>query len=182
VDEDDLLLGLQIEAQWITVGAPAFFAASTPGAPNGQGYTAILEAPAFDPPRGLYEGDLDLTVRGATLGATLVYTTDGSLPTVDHGIVVPATEGPPTLTLRLTETALLRATSAESAARACEVATRSSATTTTRPSSAGGSMRRATAGSPAATRRPCAGLPPARRAPRVAPPRAASFPNPTCCP
>jgi hypothetical protein len=125
VDEDDLLLGLQIEAQWITVGAPAFFATSTPGAPNGQGYTAILEAPAFDPPRGLYEGDLDLTLSGATPGATLVYTTDGSLPTVDHGIVVPATEGPPTLTLRLTETALLRAILIQEGAATSPVATHS---------------------------------------------------------
>ena len=61
-------------------------------------------------PRGFYEQPIDVAVRSSTPGATLVYTTDGSVPSLSHGTVVPpaAAGESPAFTLRVDRTTTLR--------------------------------------------------------------------------
>lgn len=109
-DPDDLLLAPTLTASWIETGGPNFFAEPTPGQPNGTGYSGLLAAPEFDPPRGFFEDETPVVIR-AGAGATLVYTTDGSAPTPDNGTPVePAdADAAPEITLTLTSTTVLRA-------------------------------------------------------------------------
>lgn len=110
-DADDLLLAPTLEASWIETGEAAWFAEPTPGEPNGTGYAGLLEPPEFDPPRGFFEDETPVTLRGSTPGATLVYTTDGTVPTLENGVVIAAAdaETPPETTVALETTAVLRA-------------------------------------------------------------------------
>jgi hypothetical protein len=103
-DDDDLLLRPTLVASWITDGEPAFFGTATPGAPNGEGVDGFLDAPTIDPPRGFYDTPFTATIT-APAGATLVYTTDGSAPTLDNGTVVAAGS----TTLEVTTTGFVRA-------------------------------------------------------------------------
>ena len=67
------------------------FATPTPGAPNGMiSYADWLPAPTANVPRGIYDQPFDLLMSSDAPGATLVYTTDGSLPTLENGTQVPA--------------------------------------------------------------------------------------------
>lgn len=110
-DLDDLLLAPTLSAQWIETGDPAFFADSTPGEPNGAGALGLLDEPTLDPARGFYEAATTVTIRASTPGATLVYTTDGSVPSLENGTVIPAAdaETSPEATVTVSTTALLRA-------------------------------------------------------------------------
>ena len=71
-----------------TLGANGFFYydAPTPGKPNGSGFSGFSSRPAFDTPSGIYYGALSVTIT-AEAGATIRYTTDGSIPTVDNSTV-----------------------------------------------------------------------------------------------
>lgn len=109
--DDDLLVRPTLTLDWISVGAPAFFATATPGEPNGVGIEGLVAAPTADPPRGFYDAPFAATVTTTTPGATLVYTLDGSVPTLEHGVVVlPADAATaPTVALDVPTTAILRA-------------------------------------------------------------------------
>lgn len=69
-----------------TLGANGFFYydAPTPGEANGPGFYGYAEMPEFTLRSGLYEGKIEV---GITVpeGATVRYTTDGSIPTVENG-------------------------------------------------------------------------------------------------
>jgi hypothetical protein len=57
-------------------------------------------APAFSPPAGTYNSGQSVAIAGATAGAVIRYTTDGSLPTATTGIVYSgpiAVSGPTTI-------------------------------------------------------------------------------------
>ncbi|MCA9263441.1 MAG: CotH kinase family protein, partial [Planctomycetales bacterium] len=60
--------------------------------------------------RGLYTEPFDVTLTTATPGATIVYTTDGSQPTLDNGTAVEAMDAltPPSATLHIDSTTNLR--------------------------------------------------------------------------
>lgn len=103
-DDDDLLLRPSVVAEWIETGPAAHFATATPGAPNGEGFDGYLDPPTVDPPRGFYDAPFTATI-AAPAGATLVYTTDGTAPTLENGTVV----GQGTATLEVTTTAFVRA-------------------------------------------------------------------------
>ena len=108
VDDDDLLLRPTLVAETITDGDPAFFDAPTPGAPNGAGFDGFVDAPLLSPPRGFYDAAFT-AILTVSPGATLVYTTDGSSPTLEHGTVVPASDNGASAELAVTTTALIRA-------------------------------------------------------------------------
>ena len=80
-----------------------YFAEPTPGAPNGDGFSGFVADTVFSPTRGFYDVPQTVTISCATLGVTVVYTTDGSVPTLANGTqstspaVVPVTT---TTTLR----------------------------------------------------------------------------------
>ena len=69
-----------------TLGTDGFFYydAPTPGSANGYGFSGFSARPVFDRPSGLYYGKLAVSIT-ADPGATIRYTTDGSIPTVDNG-------------------------------------------------------------------------------------------------
>jgi len=71
-----------------TTGALQFYDATTPGAPNGTGgYPGVVKDTNFSDDRGFFDTAFQLAITSATPGATIRYTTDGSIPTPDSGIV-----------------------------------------------------------------------------------------------
>ncbi|MEZ4621021.1 MAG: CotH kinase family protein [Caldilineaceae bacterium] len=64
-----------------------FFTEPTPGAPNSTTTAQLPQtAPvAFSRPHGLYNKMIDVALSTPTSGAAIWYTTDGSMPTPDHG-------------------------------------------------------------------------------------------------
>ncbi len=62
------------------------FAAPTPNAPNGQVFLGIVEDTNFSVDRGFYSAPFDVTIATPTPGATVVYTINGSAPTVDNNL------------------------------------------------------------------------------------------------
>ncbi len=71
-----------------TLGTGGFFYydAPTPGGANDSGFTGFSARPVFDHPSGIYYGSLEIALSAAP-GATIRYTTDGSVPTVDNSTV-----------------------------------------------------------------------------------------------
>jgi hypothetical protein len=58
----------------------------TPGAPNsGIEFTDYVRDTTFDVDRGFFEAPFGVTVESATPGATIIYTTNGSTPTLSNG-------------------------------------------------------------------------------------------------
>ncbi len=87
-DDEDLLLDPTLTLQWIETGAEAWFPEPTPGEPNGSGWTGIVAAPGVDVERGFHDAPFTVALSSDTPGASLVYTTDGSSPSLEHGTTV----------------------------------------------------------------------------------------------
>jgi hypothetical protein len=81
------------------------FTEPTPGAPNGPGFAGWVASPRFEPGRGFHDGPVDVRLGTATPGATLVYTTNGSVPSLTNGTVAPGVAA----VVRLSATTPLRA-------------------------------------------------------------------------
>ena len=93
-----------------TIGG--YLAAPTPGAPNaGIEFTDYVRDTTFDIDRGFFDAPFDLTIGCATPGATIVYTTDGSTPTLGNGTQVVAIDAktPPSARVDITTSTALRA-------------------------------------------------------------------------
>lgn len=88
-----------------TLGINGFFyyEVPTPGAKNTSGFRGYAAKPVFGTPSGLYSGEVTVSIQ-VPEGTTVRYTTDGSIPTVENGIVY---TGPFTIT----ETGVYRARS-----------------------------------------------------------------------
>lgn len=62
-----------------------FFLQPTPGAPNSNtGFSGIASSPVFSNPSGFYSGSINLTLSSQEENSTIVYTTDGSEPSMQH--------------------------------------------------------------------------------------------------
>ena len=83
VNDGTFLLGPELRAGRMEEGR--FFTTPTPGEANGLGVSGFVEPVTVSPERGFYEGPVTATLSCATPGATIVYTTDGSVPTRLHG-------------------------------------------------------------------------------------------------
>jgi len=83
-------------------GLQRFFATATPGAPNDTGFVSFVEDTKFSTNRGFFDQAFNVAITTATSGATIYYTTDGSVPSVDNGQIY---NGP----LAITTTTTLRA-------------------------------------------------------------------------
>ena len=84
-------------------GALKYFKPATPGAANGVGFDAVVADTTFSLKRGIYTTAQTVTVTTPTPGATLVYTTNGSDPTLTNGTQVPPANAstPPTVTMTI---------------------------------------------------------------------------------
>ena len=102
-----------------TLGANGFFYydAPTPGAANASGFYGFSQKPVFELASGLYLGDVTVSITGQE-GATIRYTTDGSIPTVDNSTVY---TGP----ILVSQTVVLRARAFQSGLQPSETATAS---------------------------------------------------------
>ena len=71
-----------------TLGSGGFFYydAPTPGAANASGFTGYAQKPVFVTPSGLYKGTLTVEIQ-VPEHATVRYTTDGSIPTLENSQV-----------------------------------------------------------------------------------------------
>ena len=71
-----------------TLGMNGFFYydGPTPGAANGTGFSGFSLRPTFDTPSGLYDDMIEIAISAAP-GATIRYTTDGSVPTLNNSQV-----------------------------------------------------------------------------------------------
>lgn len=86
-----------------TTNAWRYFAAPTPGAPNGSSAViAVAPEPHFSVTRGFFAAPFNLLLTTPVSGATIRYTTDGSEPTAVNGLVYSAP-------LTITNTTILRA-------------------------------------------------------------------------
>ncbi len=72
-----------------TLGSNGFFYydTPTPGAANGAGFLGFTAKPVLSQPSGLYTGAVILTMTCADESATIRYTVDGSIPTIDNSFV-----------------------------------------------------------------------------------------------
>ena len=108
--DDDFLLLPELVAV-ATDDNVQFFGIPTPGGLNDAGYMASVADTRFDFDRGFYSQPFDLHIACDTPGATIVYTTDGSVPSLTNGTQVPssAPTAPPLATIPLSRTTTLRA-------------------------------------------------------------------------
>ncbi len=88
-----------------------YFLEPTPGGRNRAGVGGFVADTKFSHDRGFYDAPFDVTVTCATPGATLVYTLDGSKPSLANGVAVPAPDAaaPPVATVPIATTTNLRA-------------------------------------------------------------------------
>ncbi|MDG2384539.1 MAG: CotH kinase family protein [Pirellulaceae bacterium] len=91
--------------------APGYFAEPTPAEVNGFPLKGIVQTVRASHQRGFYEKGFELDLTSDTLGATLIYTTDGSQPTTTNGILIEAAnpQSAPRARLSIETTTNLRA-------------------------------------------------------------------------
>ena len=90
----------------------AHFLTPSPGARNrGNSVSGFVKDTRFSINRGYYKSPFELLISTETKGATLAYTTNGTIPTPTNGTQVPPTDArkPTTLQLSITDSILVRA-------------------------------------------------------------------------
>jgi hypothetical protein len=103
-----------------------YLAEPTPGAPNaGIEFSDYVRDTSFDVDRGFFDAPFGVTIGSATPGATIIYTTDGSTPTLANGTQVTAANDttPPSALVDVTTSTVLRATAMKSGLRPANVDT-----------------------------------------------------------
>lgn len=87
---DDPTFLIRPELVGLSRRAGRFLPAPTPGQPNGAGVLGFLSAPRFSVPHGLVRQAFELELQASEPGSTLVYTTNGSPPSLGNGVAIPA--------------------------------------------------------------------------------------------
>jgi hypothetical protein len=115
VGSNDFLIAAELQAERPgPIDAPAtarFFQTPSPGQPNGLvSYAGLATPVSASIQRGFYDQPLDVVLSTNALGSTLLYTTDGSPPSLEHGIAVPAANSAtaPSATVHVSTTTTLR--------------------------------------------------------------------------
>jgi hypothetical protein len=81
-----------------------YFSTSTPAAANTGGIVAFAKDTKFSQDRGFYDAPFDVSIMTETVGATIRYTTNGTVPTLSNGFTYNPTTG-----VRISGTTVLRA-------------------------------------------------------------------------
>ena len=68
-------------------GALNFFTKPTPGAANVSGLLGFVADVKFGQARGFYDAPFNLTIKSATAGASIYYTTNGTVPSLSNGML-----------------------------------------------------------------------------------------------
>lgn len=89
-DSPDFLLRVELSGRVEGDRAYRYFPEPSPGEPNGQGVAGFVGEVAFAPTRRYLDAPATITLTCATPGATIVFTTDGSVPSETNGTPVPA--------------------------------------------------------------------------------------------
>jgi hypothetical protein len=115
----DLLMLPELVAE-VSSGETAlvYFSEPTPGEPNGTGMLGFAEKPGIDKPAGYYETPFQVTISAKPVGSTIRYTTDGSPPTEETGMLY-------TAPITIDGTTILRAASFQHGFEASRPTTRS---------------------------------------------------------
>ena len=69
----------------ISYGPSGYFSSATPGETNGAASGGFVDDTSFDIDRGFYDAPFTVNIVTTTPGATVVYTTDGTEPTLSNG-------------------------------------------------------------------------------------------------
>ncbi|HEY7120634.1 MAG TPA: lamin tail domain-containing protein, partial [Tepidisphaeraceae bacterium] len=83
----DFLIMPELLGDRLTFGPAQYMTTPTPGAANSAGALGRVSDTEFSVDRGFYDAPFDLRIGSDTPGATLRYTTDGSVPTPTSGTV-----------------------------------------------------------------------------------------------
>jgi hypothetical protein len=103
----------------VSYGDDGYMETPTPGAMNAPvTYTEFVEDTSFDVNRGYFEAPFDVTITSATQGATIIYTTNGSTPSLTNG-----TQSLSPAVVNITTTTPLRAAAFEPGLRPSNVDT-----------------------------------------------------------
>ena len=89
---DDFLIAAELEVSVATTpeNTLRIFARPSPAAPNGTtSYVGLITPVTVSAERGMYDGPFSVTLSNDTAGASLVYTTDGSVPSAENGTLIP---------------------------------------------------------------------------------------------
>jgi hypothetical protein len=107
----DFLCEPELAASDIEENSAQFMTTPTPGSTNAEGSAGFIEDLTFSARRGWFTQPFSTTMRCATPDATIVYTTDGSAPSLTNGTkVTPTAPGAtPEATLSIQTTTILRA-------------------------------------------------------------------------
>lgn len=81
-----------------------YFSKGTPGAANTNGVVAFVKDTKFSQDRGFYDTPFDLAILTETIGATIRYTTNGTVPTLSNGFTYTNGVG-----IRISGTTVIRA-------------------------------------------------------------------------
>lgn len=107
--DSDLLIVPELVASSSTIGS-AYMKTPTPGAANQPGFAGLVDSVSASVSHGYFTSTVTTTLTTATPGATIVYTTDGSVPTLANGTkIAPPTSGATTATLSISSTTVVRA-------------------------------------------------------------------------
>ncbi len=90
----DFLILPELEGKSVTVAEGRFFHNPTPGTDNELGFLGFVADTKFDHDRGFYDAPFQLNITCATPGVTVMYTTNGTEPSLTHGTVY---QGPITI-------------------------------------------------------------------------------------
>ncbi|HWQ91324.1 MAG TPA: lamin tail domain-containing protein, partial [Clostridia bacterium] len=86
-NDPDFLIVPELVEYRLTNGPLRFFTGFTPGYINAGGAAAFVADTKFSVDRGFFEAPFSLVISSDTPGATIIYTTNGTIPALDNGTV-----------------------------------------------------------------------------------------------
>ncbi|HTL54637.1 MAG TPA: lamin tail domain-containing protein [Candidatus Limnocylindrales bacterium] len=84
--DSDFLIVPELVEYKVTSLTNRYFSTPTPGGLNNSGFIAFVEDTKFSVERGFFSGPFSLSITSATPSATIIYTTNGSEPSLTNGV------------------------------------------------------------------------------------------------